>query len=128
MPLKLDLVSEDVSKPVRTLSIRMVREQPSITNKQIVVNIPQVRKAIPLFLVFSALGVISDKEIIVTVYWILKNMKVILIYLYLVFMMLGFIFTQNAALEYIKQFTKGIYCESCSSYFNELFFTSYWRT
>ena len=42
----------------------MVREQPSITNKQIVVNIPQVRKAIPLFLVFRALGVISDKEII----------------------------------------------------------------
>ena len=57
-------VSEDVSKPARTLSIRMVREQPSMTNKQIVVNIPQVRKAIPLFLVFRALGVTSDKEII----------------------------------------------------------------
>ena len=53
-------VSEDVSKPSRTLSIRMVRETPSMTNNQIVVNIPQVRKAIPLFLVFRALGVVSD--------------------------------------------------------------------
>ena len=57
-------VSEDVSKPSRTLSIRMVRETPSMTNNQIDVNIPQVRTAIPLFLVFRALGVVSDKEII----------------------------------------------------------------
>ena len=61
--LKLDLFQK-MYKPARTLSIRMIREQPSITNKQIVVNIPQVRKAIPLFLVFRALGVVSDKEII----------------------------------------------------------------
>ena len=33
-------VSEDASKPKRTLSVRFVREQPSQTNKQIVVNIP----------------------------------------------------------------------------------------
>ena len=31
-------VSEDASKPKRTLSVRFVREQPSQTNKQIVVN------------------------------------------------------------------------------------------
>ena len=34
-------VSEDASKPVRTLSVRIVREQPSLSNNQIVVNIPK---------------------------------------------------------------------------------------
>ena len=100
-------VSEDVSKPSRTLSIRMVREQPSITNKQIVVNIPQVRKAIPLFLVFRALGVISDKEII---RHCLLDLEKYESYIDLFIPSVHdacTIFTQNAALEYIKQFTKG---------------------
>ena len=67
----------------------MVREQPSMTNKQIVVNIPQVRKAIPLFLVFRALGVISDKEIIQTCLLDIEKYEIILIYLFLAFMMLA---------------------------------------
>ena len=59
-------VSEDSSKPKRTLSVRLVKEQPSQSNNHIVVNIPQIRKPVPLFIVFRALGVISDKEIIET--------------------------------------------------------------
>ena len=51
--------------PIRTLSVRMVAPQ-VITNQQIVVNIPNVRKPVPLFIVMRALGVISDKEIIQT--------------------------------------------------------------
>ena len=51
-------------KPIRTTSVRIVAPQPTLTNKQIVVNIPNVRKPIPLFIVFRALGIVSDKEII----------------------------------------------------------------
>ena len=55
-------VSENASKPVRTLSVKMMSLSPSFKN--IVVNIPNVRKPIPLFIVFRALGIISDKQII----------------------------------------------------------------
>ena len=100
-------VSEDVSKPARTLSIRMIREQPSITNKQIVVNIPQVRKAIPLFLVFRALGVVSDKEIIRHCLLDLEKYESYIDLFIPSVHDASTIFTQNAALEYIKLYTKG---------------------
>ena len=57
-------VSEDASKPIRTLSIRIVRPNDKYTNNNIVVNIPNVRKPIPLFIVMRALGIESDKSII----------------------------------------------------------------
>ena len=57
-------VSEDSSKPIRTLSVRLVAPQPTSSNGQIVVNIPNVRKPVPLFIVMRALGITSDKEII----------------------------------------------------------------
>ena len=62
---KIRSVSEDASKPVRTLAVRMIAEQPSSSNNQIVVSIPNVRKPVPLFIVMRALGIISDKEIFV---------------------------------------------------------------
>jgi DNA-directed RNA polymerase II subunit RPB2 len=57
-------VSEDASKPVRTLSIRVVKPSTKYTNNQIVVNIPNVRMPVPLFILMRALGVESDKDII----------------------------------------------------------------
>ena len=57
-------VSENVSKPVRTLSVKMKAPTNKFTYKNIVVNIPNVRSPVPLFIVFRALGVISDKDII----------------------------------------------------------------
>ena len=59
-------VSEDASKPTRNLSVRIVRPDSTYTNNQIVVNIPNVRKPVPLFILMRALGVISDKAIIET--------------------------------------------------------------
>ena len=50
---KIRSVSEDASKPVRTLAVRMVAEQPSSSNNQIVVSIPNVRKPVPLFIVMK---------------------------------------------------------------------------
>ena len=57
-------VSENVSKPVRTFSVKICTPSSTFTNKQIVVNIPNVRAPVPLFIVFRALGIISDKDII----------------------------------------------------------------
>jgi DNA-directed RNA polymerase II subunit RPB2 len=61
-------VSEDSSKPKRTVSVLL--GSPSAgrytIGGAILVNIPNVRKPIPLFIVMRALGVISDKDIINT--------------------------------------------------------------
>ena len=57
-------VSENVAKPVRTLSVKIVAPDSKYTNHNIVVIIPNVRKPVPLFIVFRALGIVSDREII----------------------------------------------------------------
>ena len=100
-------VAEDSSKPERTLSVRIVAPTDEYTNNQIVVNIPNVRKPIPLFIVFRALGVISDKEIIE--YCLLdleQNSSLVDLFIPSIHNA-GKIFTQSTALEYIKTFTKG---------------------
>ena len=100
-------VSEDASKPERTLSVRIVAPSTTYTNNQIVVNVPNVRKPIPLFILFRALGVISDREIIE--YCLLdmeKNSSMVDLFIPSIHDA-SKIFTQEAALEYIKTFTKG---------------------
>ena len=57
-------VSENPSKPRRTLRIGIQSPTSQTSFKNIVVEIPNVRKPIPLFILFRALGIISDKEII----------------------------------------------------------------
>ena len=57
-------VSENVSKPIRTLSIRLVAPQKKYSFENIVVFIPNVRSPVPLFILFRALGILSDKAII----------------------------------------------------------------
>ena len=57
-------VSENVSKPIRTFSVRLKSPSKKYSFKNIEVNIPNVRNPVPLFIVFRALGIISDKEII----------------------------------------------------------------
>ena len=98
--------SEDASKPRRTLSVRIVAPSETLTNNQIVVSIPNVRKPVPLFIVMRALGVISDKDIIQHCLLDLTNED------YVDFFRpsihdAGYIFTQSAALKYIATLTKG---------------------
>lgn len=58
-------VSENVSKPIRTLSVRILAPTSKYVNKNIGVFIPNAGdKPIPLFIVFRALGILSDQEII----------------------------------------------------------------
>lgn len=57
-------VSENVSKHVRTMTMKIVAPTKTYRNLQIVVNVPNVGQPVPLFILFRALGVLSDKEII----------------------------------------------------------------
>ena len=100
-------VSEDASKPIRTLAVRIVREQPKIRNGNIVVNVPNVRKPVPLFVLMRALGVISDKEIIKHCLLDLDKYDNLIELFRPSIHDAGYIFTQEAALNYIKTLTKG---------------------
>jgi DNA-directed RNA polymerase II subunit RPB2 len=109
-------VSEDTSKPIRTTAIKIVApltysnnpetETSSLSNNQIVVVIPNVRKPIPLFIVMRALGVMSDLDIIKT---ILLDMNQNNNYIDLFIPSIhdaNKIFNQVTAIQYIATFTK----------------------
>ena len=104
---KIRSVSEDASKPIRTLAVRIVAEQPSSSNSQIVVSIPNVRKPVPLFIVMRALGVISDKEIIKYCLLDIEQNKNVLDLFRPSIHDAGLIFTQQSAMGYIASLTKG---------------------
>jgi DNA-directed RNA polymerase II subunit RPB2 len=61
---KIRSVSENTSKPVRTLAVHMANPSSKYTNRNILIDVPNIRKPVPLFILFRALGVISDKSII----------------------------------------------------------------
>ena len=99
-------VSEDASKPERTMSVRLVAQGARYSNGQIVVLIPNVRKPMPLFIVMRALGVLSDKDIIE--YCLLdldKNANMIDLFIPSIHDA-SRIFTQEVALKFISTFTK----------------------
>ena len=99
-------VSEDASKPTRNLAVRIVAPTETLTNNQIVVNIPNIRSPVPLFIVMRALGVESDKKIIQYCLLDLEdNEPYVDLFLPSVHDA-GHIFTQESALEYMKLLTK----------------------
>ena len=99
-------VSENVSKPVRILKVGLKTPSKRYSNLNIVVTIPNVKNPVPLFIVFRALGIISDKDII--------TMCLLDIDKYESFLELfrpsvhdaGGIMTQQSALKYIATLTK----------------------
>lgn len=100
-------VSEDASKPVRTVGVRIVRPTPRLTNNQIVVSVPNVRKPVPLFILMRALGIESDREII---QYCLLDMEKYKHYIDLFIPSVhdaGTLFTQELCLKYIASLTKG---------------------
>ncbi len=99
-------VSEDSSKPIRYTSAKIVAPDASYTNNQIVIDIPNVKKPIPLFILMRALGVISDKSIIEYCLLDLKqNSNMIDLFIPSIHDA-NTIFTQQIALEFIAKFTK----------------------
>ena len=100
-------VSENVSKPIRILSVKIVAPSPSYTFQNIVVNIPNVRKPVPLFILFRALGVLSDKQIITMCLLDIEKYDNMLDLFIPSVHDAGGIMTQRDALNYIAILTKG---------------------
>ena len=105
-------VSEDTSKPIRTTAVKIVAPTSSLSNNQIVVDVPNIKKPVPLFILFRALGVISDKDIIQTCLLTnldndIENNKNYYIDLFLPSIHhANKFFNQENALEYIAELTK----------------------
>jgi DNA-directed RNA polymerase II subunit RPB2 len=100
-------VSENVAKPIRSLSVQLLAPTKSYTNKNIVVKMPNVRAPVPLFILFRALGIISDKQII-TMCLLDINKYDSLVDLFAPSVHdAGGIMTQRLALKYIANLTKG---------------------
>jgi DNA-directed RNA polymerase II subunit RPB2 len=99
-------VSENTAKPIRTLRIEMLAPSPRYSNYNIVVTVPNVRKPVPLFIVFRALGIITDKQIVeMCLLNLEKNEGLIDLFIPSVHDA-GPIMTQAAALHYIAHLTK----------------------
>ena len=99
-------VSEDASKPIRTVSVKIVAPTSKDKNGQIVVEIPNVKKPIPLFIAMRALGIESDKDIIK---YCLLDIDKYETYVDLFIPSIHNderIFNQENALKYISTFTK----------------------
>lgn len=100
-------VSEDASKPIRTLSIRILRPDTKQSNNQILVNVPNVRKPVPLFILMRALGIASDKEIIKMCLLDLEKYESYIPLFISSIYDAGNIFNQEVALKYLATLTKG---------------------
>ena len=99
-------ISENVSKQQRSMFVGMVSPGPTYSNKNIVIYIPNVRKPVPMFIVFRALGIVSDKSIIEHCLLDMdKYSNMIDLFAPSVYDA-GPIMTQISALEYISTLTK----------------------
>jgi DNA-directed RNA polymerase II subunit RPB2 len=99
-------VSEDSSKPIRYTSAKIIAPDAVYSNNQIVIDIPNVKKPIPLFILMRALGVISDKSIIEYCLLDLESNSNMIDYFIPSIHDASTIFTQQIALEFISKFTK----------------------
>ena len=100
-------VSENVSKPIRNLSVQIVAPTSKYTNKQIVVNVPNVRKPVPLFVLFRALGIVTDKAIIEMCLLDLDKYEHMIDVFIPSVHDAGSMMTQALAIEFIASLTKG---------------------
>ena len=104
--IEIKSVSEDSSKPQRTL--RIMREMSTDKEKDyFVVDIPNVRKPVPFFILMRALGFISDKEIIEAVLLNIPDNEEYLESFITSIHDAGELFTQNDCIRYIGLLTKG---------------------
>ena len=99
-------VSEDSSKPTRYSSVKMIAQDATYTNGQLVVDIPNIKKPVPLFILMRALGIVSDKKIIEYCLLDLENNSNMIDLFIPSIHDASKIFTQEAALEFMRHLTK----------------------
>ena len=99
-------VSENTSKPIRSLRIDIVAPSKQYSNNNIVVNIPNVRAPVPLFILFRALGFVTDREIIQMCLLDLEKYENMIDFFIPSIHDAGPIMTQINALQYIAQLAK----------------------
>ena len=101
-------VSEDSSKPKRTVAVLL--GSPSVSTYTVggalVVDIPNVKKPMPLFILMRALGIISDKDIIQTCILDTKRYAHYVNLFYPSVYDARFIDTQYDAIQFISTFVK----------------------
>lgn len=101
--------SEDKSNFPRKTSVRIVTRESGLVNRdgfslhEIVVDLPDVRTPIPLFIVMRALGIISDKQIIHTCLLGENNLQE---HFHDSVCDAGSVYTQIHAIKFIGTFTK----------------------
>ena len=109
--VEIKSVSENVSKPIRRLFVTIAEEGDmglaNYSNKNILVSIPNVRKPVPLFIVFRALGIISDKSIIEMCLLDMEKYEHMIDLFIPSVHDAGGILTQKLAIEYISFLVKG---------------------
>jgi len=106
---------------IHTLNEHTINSMPTTdgyTLHQIVVELPDVRDPIPLFIVMRALGIITDKQIINVC---LLGDASLMPYLHNSICNAGNIYTQSHALEFIGSYTKYTSVNSAMSVLSELF-------
>ena len=104
--IEIRSVSENVSKPKRTLSVQLLAPTGRFSNMNIVVNIPNVRAPVPLFIVFRALGIVSDYAIIETCLLDVKKYEFMVDSFAPSVHDAGIVYDQAMALKYIAELTK----------------------
>ena len=118
-------VSEDASKPSRTLAVRMIAPSSTYSNNQIVVEVPNVRKTSSIIYINEGIRVESDKAIIEhCLLDINKNKSYIDLFIPSVHDA-GKVFNQVVALKYITSHTKGK-TFPCYGNIIQLFATYWW--
>jgi len=104
--INIKSVSEDVSKPQRTFYIAIVAPSSNNDGGEIVAIVPNVKAPVPLFILFRALGVLADKDIIEKCLLdIDKNADLLPLFMPSA-IHAGCIMTQPMALEFIASLTK----------------------
>lgn len=103
-------VSENISKPMRTLGVHIIKSTPKKHRENIGVIIPNAGNVpIPLFTVFKALGILTDKEIIsyCTLLPAEQTPNLFITYFDACIQESAYITTQYEAVSYISKLVKG---------------------